>query len=352
MDLTHPIANWEEVTPATLTQRLSRHGFIRAGTVTSIAKTESFTSSAAKWERLTLSFSSDYEGDVPPKLVLKIYRKDWFGGGVNEWTFYSELAALTPQAKVCPVYDCGIDRDRKDCHFLMADLSETHVEHPPKETGPPYEAIIDELLKFHVHWWGSSRLESWPFFNRHGGPLRMAQAIAEEDVRASCRAFDDDLKSFVQQAGDEFEPDWFQIVQRVIDRYPDAFLRRVTTASDITLLHGDAHLGNLFYPKDPEHGELILSDWETYKRGLGAYDLAYMLIHGTSERHAIERPLMDHYYQGLVVSGIEDYSRAQFEHDYRLSVIACVFCPLIWKRTFSMRSAVNAYEDWNCGDLL
>jgi thiamine kinase-like enzyme len=57
---------------------------------------------------------------------------------------------------------------------------------------------------------------------------------------------------------------------------------------NLTLLHGDAHLWNLYYPKDPETDRIILFDWETIKRGLGAYDLAYLLIHGTSVRYVLQ----------------------------------------------------------------
>ena len=138
----------------------------------------------------------------------------------------------------------------------------------------------------------------------------------------------------------------------MIENYPDAFLARVSDSPNITLLHGDLHLWNLFYPKNVETGQLILSDWETYKRGLGAYDLAYLMVHGTSDRKQYESRLMDFYYTGLIDGGITGYSREDFEYDYRLSVIACVFCPLIWKRAFSMRSAMKAYADWNCKELL
>ena len=55
-------------------------------------------------------------------MMLKLYRKGWFGGGVVEWTFYGDLAPATPGASVCTVYDCGIDRENRDCHFLLEDL--------------------------------------------------------------------------------------------------------------------------------------------------------------------------------------------------------------------------------------
>ena len=216
----------------------------------------------------------------------------------------------------------------------------------------PHEQVVAELLKYHVRWWNDPRLETWPFYVRQGGPLRMAQAIAEEDVHASCRAFDPALRDFVKEAGDELQPSWIETTERVIAKYPDVFLARVSGGRNITLLHGDAHVWNLFYPKNCETDVLIPFDWETFKRGIGAYDLAYMLVHGTSGRRQIESGLMDRYYEGLIAGGISDYSRDEFEYDFRLSIISCVFCPLIWKRVISMKFAMEAYVDWGCEELL
>ena len=67
---------------------------------------------------------------------------------------------------------------------------------------------------------------------------------------------------------------------------------------------------------------------------------------------SFESPLMDFYYKRLIAGGIENYSRDQFEYDYRLSVLSCVFCPILWKRAFSVRNAIKAYQDWDCGALL
>ena len=180
----------------------------------------------------------------------------------------------------------------------------------------------------------------------------MAQAIAEEDVQANCRAFEPALEDFVKEAGDELQPSWIETAERVIAKYTEVFLARVSSGQNVTLLHGDAHVWNLFYPKNTATDRLILFDWETYKRGIGAYDLAYMLVHGTSGRRQIESELMNKYYDGLISGGISGYSRDEFEYDFRLSIISCIFCPLIWKRVISMRFAIEAYEDWGCEELL
>ena len=287
MTLTEPILSADDISPELLTERLVRNGFLRAGQVERVEKKDAFDSSAAFWHRLKLTFSEDYEGDVPCDIVYKLYREGWFGGGVVEWTFYSELAPQTPGASVCPVYDCAIDHETKHCHFLMPDLSITHAEAPEDWKDRPHELVVEELLKYHVRWWNDSRLGEWPFLARLGGPLRMAQAGLPENVRANCEECVGHLQTFVAKAGDELEHEWVDSMEKVIDRYADVFLARVEGGKHLTLLHGDSHLGNLYYPKDGKRDRLILFDWETYKRGLGAYDLAYMLVHGTAGRREL-----------------------------------------------------------------
>ena len=166
MELSEPITDIKQVTAELLTDRLRQNGYLSEGHVTGVEKTDSFGSSAAKWDRLTLSFSDDYKGTTPEKVILKLYRKGWFGGGVVEWTLYNEIAPDTPDASVCPIYDCGIDRDTKDCHFLMPDLSVTHSEPPKDFADRPHKAVIEELLKYHIRWWNDDRLDEWPFMQQ------------------------------------------------------------------------------------------------------------------------------------------------------------------------------------------
>lgn len=351
VELSEPITDVKDVTPELLTERLARNGFLASGRVTGVEKTDSFGSSAAKWDRLTVTYSEDTQDPPPDRLVLKVYRKGWFGGGLVEWTFYDELAPNTPGSSVCPVYDCGIDRESRDCHFIMPDLSVTHGDPPKANEDRPFEAVVREFTKYHTAWWGHERLDEWPFLVSPGGPLRMAAAIAPEDVRKNAASFTKALKEYVDKAEDPVDPDQVARVERVIERYPEVFVERIGDRNGITMLHGDAHLWNLYYPKDASKDSLILFDWETFKRGLAPYDLAYLLVHGTSGRKEIESRLMDFYY-GLLTESVSGYGREQFEYDFRLSVVACVFCPLIWKRKFSWDMAMQAYEDWNGDEIL
>jgi hypothetical protein len=82
IELSEPISTTSEISAESLTERLSRNGFLRSGQVELVEETDTFDSSAAVWYRLKLSFSADYDGDVPADIVLKCYREGWFGGGL------------------------------------------------------------------------------------------------------------------------------------------------------------------------------------------------------------------------------------------------------------------------------
>ena len=137
MELSDPIADVKGITPAELTERLVRNGFVRSGRVQSVRKTDSFETSAAFWDRLTVEFSDDYDGDVSNALVLKVFRKGWFGGGVLEWAFYNELAPKTPGANVCPVYDGGIEHTNKIATLSCRPFRDTHRIADERKGTPP-----------------------------------------------------------------------------------------------------------------------------------------------------------------------------------------------------------------------
>ena len=179
----------------------------------------------------------------------------------------------------------------------------------------------------------------------------MAAAVSEDNIRKHCVEFEEHLRKFADEKGDDLEAAWIEKMEYVIPRYVDVFSSRVSDLKNTTLLHGDLHLWNFVYPKDTAPNRLILLDWETYKRGLGPYDLAYLLVHGTSGRLEVEANLKELYYSRLT-DQVSGYPKEAFEYYYRLSIVSTTFCPLFWKRPFPMRSAIDAYSDWDCDESL
>jgi thiamine kinase-like enzyme len=105
---------------------------------------------------------------------------------------------------------------------------------------------------------------------------------------------------------------------------------RLVTRKNLSIVHGDAHVWNVFLPNDDSANDLRLFDWSGWRPFLPAYDLAYMMaVHWYPERRRrFERPLLDHYHATLLASGVKGYDRAALDYDYRLAVLIHLITPL------------------------
>jgi ecdysteroid kinase len=129
-----------------------------------------------------------------------------------------------------------------------------------------------------------------------------------------------------------------------------------------TLVHGDAHVWNILYPRDDAASSISLIDWDAWRIGCGAFDLAYMMaLHWYPERRArLEAPLIERYHAGLLAHGVTDYSLERLWEDYRLGVIGHLATP-VWQQSFGLPPAIwwphlhrilAAFEDLDCAALL
>ena len=101
-----------------------------------------------------------------------------------------------------------------------------------------------------------------------------------------------------------------------------------------TVLHGDSRIGNMMFPKSETEGRFVFIDWQAVRKGKAAFDLAYFLILSLKEEHSrqVEQRSIDTYYTHLVNNGISDYSKQEFEEDYRhacLCVLVLLSLPLL-----------------------
>ena len=167
---------------------------------------------------------------------------------------------------------------------------------------------------------------------------------------------------FADTLGDRLWP----AARAIYARVHDARERLITPArlyATYTLGHGDAHMWNLLYPRDggPASG-IRLIDWDSWRIGRAAADLAYMMaVHWYPEQRArLEARLLERYHAGLRARGVTDYSLERLWEDYRLSVIGQLAIP-IWQQTFGIPAVVwwshlhrviAAFEDLDCAALL
>ncbi len=352
-----PIRDAEYLDPGWLTNRLLERGSLPAGEVRRITPGKSFESTAAFLTPLSVTYSRDAPASAPRQLMVKIYRKDWYGGGLAEAVFYQEFVAAMPTAPVVSCYDITIVPEHSYCRFVFQDISKTHAPPASTPSQEQLEEIVDGLLQFHTQWWEHPRISRSDFLGRAGGPLRMVHATKEATFLTYCQHIANRFEVFADDLGDELPGEWRQFCERAIAAWPALFLNRIAAGKALTFIHGDFGLWNIYLPHNPETHRLCFLDWETYKRSIGVYDLAYMLITAgyagdPDMRDRVEAQLLRRYHDGLLARGVTDYHWDDCIYDYRLSVIANLFPPIGWQRPGALQTAIDVFHKWDCAELL
>lgn len=101
-----------------------------------------------------------------------------------------------------------------------------------------------------------------------------------------------------------------------------------------TVLHGDARIGNMMFPKAEGVGRFVFFDWQAVRKGRAVYDLAYFLVLSltTPRRLQDEQKCLDTYYQLLVEKGVKEYTRQEMDADYKhacLCVLVLLSLPML-----------------------
>jgi thiamine kinase-like enzyme len=305
--------------------------------------------------RLRLGYDGTAAG-APTSVILKTGLPGRIGSGwqagLQEVAFYRKIAAAMEPRLVPRCYEAHWDAVTGDWHLLLEDLTDTHVvptAWPLPPTMEQCEAIVDTLARFHAQWWDDPRLGS--------------SIGAWRDAAASHRLLHDltaHFTRFADRLGDCLPRERRVLYQRLLDNFP-CLLERYNTHRNVTLVHGDAHVWNIFLPR---HGgdDLRLFDWEGWRIGIAASDLAYMMaLHWYPDRRQrLERTLLDRYHATLLALGVQGYDRQALVDDYRWAVLLQMATP-VWQAAFDippviwwnhMERIMFAVDDLGCRDLL
>lgn len=342
----------DQISAEWLTERLRRNGHLPQSEVCSVR-----VKSAHKHHfALEVAYSPEAPDTLPTDLILK-----WYGGGyrygVREAFFYRSVAPAMPSAPVPRCFDADHDWETDRAHVLLEDLSATHLAASPPYTlrGEMWEQVVDAHLQVHSHWWDHPQLSRPDLLRVEGGGVAH-EAISPEAIRRNEGYFvETALPARVDQWDAEFPSEWQPLCERAISGWADRFVERTARGTGLTLIQGDAQLGNLLLPRDPVRHRPVIIDWEGCTRGLGVWDLARTLIQTelpSDERMALEGPLLQRYQAGLEERGVQNYGPEDCDADYRLSVLANVPHALAWESPSYLASAIRAFLDWQCQELL
>jgi hypothetical protein len=204
--------------------------------------------------------------------------------------------------------------------LVMEDLGASNVRFTDSSqplTADDARLVVRELARLHAAFWESPRfahdlawLKSYP--DNPNWPIeRLVSALAlPRGVRKFPELVPDQLRGAAERI----------IAGR--DR-----LEAVWASGPQTLVHGDSHVGNLYFPA----GTVGFLDWQVVRRGQGMRDVSYFLTNSlpTEIRRSHQRDLIGHYLKELQEHGISGPDPAEAWEQYRLHAlytwIAAVF---------------------------
>ena len=300
-----------------------------------------------------------YDGtatDAPETLILKTGLPERIGSGwkagLQEVAFYRDVAVATKPLLVPRCFEAFYDATTENWHLLLEDLTDTHIiatTWPLPPTAEQCERIVDTLARFHAAWWDGPRLGvSVGTWRDEAASRRLLSDLAAHFTR------------FADRLGDSLSRERRMLYERLFDSAP-RLLERYHTRRNVTLIHGDAHVWNIFLPRDGGD-DLRLFDWDSWRIGIAANDLAYMMaLHWYPDRRQrLERALLDRYHATLLAHGVRGYDRQALHDDYRWAVLwqmttpvfqaAFNIPPVIWWN--HMERIMFAVDDLGCRELL
>ena len=342
--------------PEHLSRVLRQCGVLGDGVVRNVAVESSRATLLSRIIRLRLEYDGDAEQDAPRSVIYKTGlpgRSDgsWTAGR-QEVAFYTQVAAAMSERLVPRCFDASWDADTNAWHLLLEDLTDSHVgatTWPLPPTTDQCEKILQTLARIHAQWWDNSRLG-----------VSIGTWLDHGAINQYLQRFTDRFERFTNRLGDRLPRERRDLYEQFIDAAPH-LLARYHSHRNMSVVHGDAHVWNFFLPRD-DGDDVRLFDWDAWRVGVAANDLAYMMATHwyPDRRRRMERPLLDHYHTALVAHGVRGYDRRALDDDYRLSVLWQLMTP-VWQSAIDIPPVIwwshlerilLAIDDLGCRELL
>ncbi len=338
-----------------LTLALRQAGVLGDNSVSSVVIESSRDTVLSRIKRLRLSYHAAC--DAPKTLILKTEMPERAGQGANagryEVEFYTRVAAAMSVCLVPRCFEASWTPDTKTWHLMLEDLGNSHAiptQWPVPPTIAQCQSIMRARARFQAAWWNDPRLG-----------VSVGSRPDDEEIDQQVQRLVERFAKFADFMGDRLPRKQFKLFEQWLDAGP-RLLACAFNGSNRTIVHGDAHVWNCFLPRDESSDDVRLFDWDSWRVGLGAIDLAHMMaIHWYPDlRHDRESLLLDDYHATLVAQGIGGYDRFALQTDYRLSVLWQIMTPvmqhaygippLIWWN--NLERVLLAVDDLNCRDFL
>ena len=251
--------------------------------------------------------------------------------GQTEARFYQELA---PELTGVPKsYGSAFDPITGRFAIVLEDLAVEACEFPDTLsplTTDQASLIVELLAQVHGTFWHRLPRRSGP------GPLGWVNAASANKftaltaplLKTSLRRLAE--KTDIPVAKGRFIAENYGAVARLIDAPPH------------TVMHGDAHPGNLYFL----NGKAGLLDWQALRRGHPGRELAYTLVTSmtTADRRTHQCELLDTYRGALAAAGGPHVDRDELWDRYRMGALYAYVAPLITAGMGGMQAEGIAME--------
>lgn len=328
----------EQATPAWVTAAMREFGILSVGSVSAVEQ-EDLGALASNAIRLHLEYSEGAPADVPKSLFLK------FSTRANEVTFYQALAYKMPDAPLLKAISADYNSDARMGYLLFLDITDEYED--LEEQGPSpeqYTQAILALADVHSFWWDHPEL--------HNEIKDVSEDILSFTHSVAVEAF----PQFIKAVPEMLKPHHIEIYEKLLEAWPYPTLqKRFSSGKNLTIVHGDAHFGNILFSKGTTDPSVLLLDWAVWHTNIGSSDIAYM-----GEKDHADPVRLKTYHDRLIENGIQDYSWDDCQHDYRLASLAHMIWPVFWWAfdlpehiwRGNLEVFLKACDDLNLGELL
>lgn len=282
----------KQLTPEWVTGAL---GIRYPGTIVTSFSVDGLIVGTASKARLNLEYAVDGN---PSDLPSVMYVKGGFhgpeqmalagAGYLRECVFYSHYAPKLGDLEVPRSYFAAADKQTGQAIMLLDDLTarQVHFGNATKPISPDIAAsVLEWQARLHGKFWNvadTGEFEAWP------GTIKQVM-----DTLLSPKYWSETISRELAQPVPEQMRDPTRVRQAL-----EGMWRAFENRGPQTLIHGDAHLGNMYFLPDGSPGYL---DWQSPLRGPWSDDVTYFLIGSLSidDRRRNERELLRHYLECL-----------------------------------------------------
>jgi hypothetical protein len=287
--------------------------------------------------RFAIECTGGLPGGLSPALCVKGYFND-IGRtaryvGAPEAYFYRDLAAPTGvrtlrsvYADIDPATSHGVviteDVAAQGCTFLDGNSPYT-----PEQT----TQTLEEFARLHAATWADSRYADAQWL-----APRLGRVLEVWGTSTTIATIDRNLNG----PNGERTPEEVRDALRLVDAYRSLAARTMAEASagSWCVIHGDAHVGNLYVDAT---GVASLLDWQLVQRGRWYFDVGYHIASTLTVpgRRRTERDLLRHYLDALASHGV---TPPPWEDAWRAIAFGMLHGFFLWSITTKVQPAIIA----------